>query len=84
MVSQVRSSSLLGVKEMPKVESRLNLDFASALGPLFFVWVVQLPMPSILVSIVYEKETKLRIMMKMMGVRSPPLAVFVACCTTRC
>lgn len=28
------------VKEMPKPETRLRLDFSSLLGPLFFTWVI--------------------------------------------
>lgn len=28
------------VKEMPKPETQLRLDFASLLGPLFFTWVI--------------------------------------------
>jgi hypothetical protein len=61
------SATLDGIKEMPKPQSSLQLDFASLLGPLFYVWVVQLVFPTIVTSIVYEKEQKLRIMMKMMG-----------------
>jgi hypothetical protein len=56
-----------GMKEMPKPKNTLNLDFSSLLGPLLYVWVVQLPMPVVLINIVYEKEFKLRTMMKMMG-----------------
>lgn len=28
------------VKEMPKPETQLRLDFSSLLGPLFFTWVI--------------------------------------------
>lgn len=28
------------VKEMPKPETRLRLDFSSLLGPLFFTWII--------------------------------------------
>jgi len=58
---------MTGMKEMPKPKNTLNLDFSSLLGPLLYVWVVQLPMPVVLINIVYEKEFKLRTMMKMMG-----------------
>ena len=58
---------MVGMKEMPKPKNTLNLDFSSLLGPLLYVWVVQLPMPVVLINIVYEKEFKLRTMMKMMG-----------------
>ncbi|GMQ10533.1 hypothetical protein CsSME_00053494 [Camellia sinensis var. sinensis] len=55
------------VKEMPKPETQLRLDFASLLGPLVFTWVIIQLFPVILTSLVYEKQQKLRIMMKMHG-----------------
>lgn len=33
------------VSEMPKPETKLRLDFSSLLGPLFFMWVIQLLFP---------------------------------------
>ncbi|KAI8528928.1 hypothetical protein RHMOL_Rhmol12G0186000 [Rhododendron molle] len=60
------------VKEMPKPASRLRLDFASLLGPLFFTWVIIQLFPVILTSLVYEKQQKLRIMMKMHGLGDGP------------
>ncbi|GFH22555.1 ABC transporter domain-containing protein, partial [Haematococcus lacustris] len=72
--SQVTSSTevtnplqLLGVMSMPKLKTKLTLDFSSLLGPLFFTWVVQLLLPTILQQLVYEKEKRLRMMMKMHG-----------------
>ncbi len=41
------SPELLGIMSMPKPESKLTLDFASILGPLFFTWVVQLLLPTL-------------------------------------
>lgn len=58
---------LLGVMSMPKAESRLKLEFSSLLGPLFYSWVVQLLLPTFLQQLVYEKEKRLRMMMKMHG-----------------
>ncbi|EFN50493.1 hypothetical protein CHLNCDRAFT_141395, partial [Chlorella variabilis] len=58
---------LLGVQEMPKGGSRLSLDFSSLLGPLFFCWLLQLLLPPMLNQLVYEKEKRLRNMMKMHG-----------------
>ncbi|KAL7161458.1 hypothetical protein ACSBR2_042008 [Camellia fascicularis] len=55
------------VKEMPKPETHLRLDFASLLGPLVFIWVIIQLFAVILTSVVYEKQQKLRIMMKMHG-----------------
>ena len=31
--------------DMPKPATGLNVDFGSFIGPLFFVWLVQLPLP---------------------------------------
>ncbi|CDY31786.1 BnaC01g27420D [Brassica napus] len=55
------------VKEVPKHATRFNTDIASLLGPLFFTWVVLLLFPVILTSLVYEKQERLRIIMKMHG-----------------
>jgi hypothetical protein len=33
------------VSEMPKLATRIMLDFSSLLGPLFFMWVIQLLYP---------------------------------------
>lgn len=33
------------VSEMPKSVTTLKLDFSSLLGPLFFMWVIQLLFP---------------------------------------
>jgi hypothetical protein len=34
------SLPLLFVKEMPKEETQLRLDFSSLIGPLFYMWVL--------------------------------------------
>ncbi|XP_062116464.1 ABC transporter A family member 7-like [Humulus lupulus] len=60
------------VKEMPKHESQLRLDFSSLLGPLFFTWVIIQLFPVVLTALVYEKQQKLRIMMKMHGLGDGP------------
>ncbi|XP_071904109.1 ABC transporter A family member 7 isoform X2 [Coffea arabica] len=60
------------VKEMPKPETKLRLDFSSLLGPLFFTWVIIKLFPVVLGSLVYEKQQRLRIMMKMHGVGDGP------------
>ena len=52
---------------MPKGASRLSLNWSSLLGPLFFSWLLQLLLPLMLVGLVYEKEKRLRTMMKMHG-----------------
>ncbi|GFZ12086.1 ABC2 homolog 6 [Actinidia rufa] len=60
------------VKEMPKPETKVKLDLASLLGPLFFTWVILQLFPVILTSLIYEKQQKLRIMMKMHGLGDGP------------
>ncbi|XP_043704668.1 ABC transporter A family member 7-like isoform X2 [Telopea speciosissima] len=60
------------VKEMPKRASKLKLDFSSLLGALFFSWVILQLFPVILTSLVYEKQQRLRIMMKMHGLGDGP------------
>ncbi|XP_052175701.1 ABC transporter A family member 7-like isoform X2 [Diospyros lotus] len=60
------------VKEMPKPETQLKLDLASLLGPLFFTWVILQLFPVILTALIYEKQQKLRIMMKMHGLGDGP------------
>ncbi|KAF9671484.1 hypothetical protein SADUNF_Sadunf12G0052500 [Salix dunnii] len=60
------------VKEMPKTSTKLKLDIASLLGTLFFTWVVLQLFPVVLTALVYEKQQKLRIMMKMHGLGDGP------------
>ncbi|KAL5747405.1 hypothetical protein ACOSP7_024406 [Xanthoceras sorbifolium] len=60
------------VKEMPKTYTELRLDVSSLLGALFFSWVVLQLFPVVLTSLVYEKQQKLRIMMKMHGLGDGP------------
>ncbi|KAF8088887.1 hypothetical protein N665_0527s0007 [Sinapis alba] len=60
------------VKEVPKHATRFTTDIASLLGPLFFTWVVLLLFPVILTSFVYEKQERLRIIMKMHGLGDGP------------
>lgn len=60
------------VKEMPKPQTKLNFDLSSLVGTLFFTWVFLQLFPVILTSLVYEKQQKLRIMMKMHGLGDGP------------
>ncbi|KAH0942807.1 hypothetical protein HID58_002444 [Brassica napus] len=55
-----------------KKNFNMNTDIASLLGPLFFTWVVLLLFPVILTSLVYEKQERLRIIMKMHGLGDGP------------
>ena len=38
--------------------NKLTLDFGSLLGPIFYTWLLQLLLPVMLVSLVYEKERR--------------------------
>jgi hypothetical protein len=58
---------LLGLKDMPRNESSPYTDVSVVVGPLMFLWLVQLLMPLSLSAIVYEKEKRLRPMMRMHG-----------------
>ncbi|CAL9031668.1 unnamed protein product [Prunus brigantina] len=62
------------VKEMPKpVTNVVSIpDLSSLIGPLFFTWIILLLFPVVLKSLVYEKQQKLRIMMKMHGLGDGP------------
>ncbi|KAI3440614.1 ABC transporter domain-containing protein [Psidium guajava] len=60
------------VKEMPKPETEVRLDLSSLLGTLFFTWVIIQLFPVVLTALVYEKQQKLRIMMKMHGLGDGP------------
>ncbi|KAK1312739.1 ABC transporter A family member 6 [Acorus calamus] len=55
------------VKEMPKSGNKIAINLSTILGPLLFSWVIQLLFPVFLISLVYEKQHKLRIMMKIHG-----------------
>ena len=59
-------------KETPKPATKSEIDFSSLLGPLFFMWVIEIFFPVILSSLVYEKQNNQRIMMKMHGLADGP------------
>lgn len=54
-------------REMPNAARTLTLDIASLLGPAFYIFVLGLPLPTIVQALMYEKENRLRVMMKMHG-----------------
>ncbi|OQU80393.1 hypothetical protein SORBI_3007G120200 [Sorghum bicolor] len=60
------------LKEMPKAAVKTRLDFTTLLDALFFTWTVQLLLPVILTYLVYEKQQRLRLMMKMHGLKDAP------------
>ncbi|KAE9601964.1 putative molybdate-transporting ATPase [Lupinus albus] len=60
------------IKEMPKSEMSFRIEIGSLIGGLFFTWVILQLFPVVLTSLVYEKQQKLRIMMKMHGLDDEP------------
>ena len=60
-------TSLLGLMSFPTPKRKIAIDFSSILGPLFYTWVIMLLFPTFLQQLVYEKEKRLRMMMKMHG-----------------
>ena len=58
-----------GVREMPKAQSRLTLSFSSLLGVLFYMWLLQSMLPIVMVTLVDEQEQRVRLMMKLQGLR---------------
>uniref|UniRef100_A0A453KPA5 ABC transporter domain-containing protein n=1 Tax=Aegilops tauschii subsp. strangulata TaxID=200361 RepID=A0A453KPA5_AEGTS len=60
------------VKDMPKVGTSYRFDLSSLISPLFFTWIVELLFPVMLTYLVYEKQQKLKIMMKMQGLKDGP------------
>ncbi|MED6196532.1 hypothetical protein PIB30_048382 [Stylosanthes scabra] len=57
------------IEEMPKPASPETgrIDITTLLGGLFYTWVILQLFPVILISLVYEKQHNIRIMMKMHG-----------------
>ncbi|KXG29781.1 hypothetical protein SORBI_3004G089400 [Sorghum bicolor] len=56
------------IKDMPRVaQQELPIDISFLVGKLVFVWMIMLLFPVILSNLVYEKEHKLRTIMKMHG-----------------
>ncbi len=60
---------LEGVREMPKAQSRLTLSFSSLLGVIFYMWLLQSMLPIVMVTLVDEQEQRVRLMMKLQGLR---------------
>ncbi|GMH40482.1 hypothetical protein BSKO_08386 [Bryopsis sp. KO-2023] len=67
VVGEDYSAQLLALQDVPKKETKLTLEISSLIAVILFTWVMQLLLPSMLVQLVYEKENRLRIMMKMHG-----------------
>ncbi|XP_060170110.1 ABC transporter A family member 7-like [Lycium barbarum] len=59
------------VKEMPKHGS-MKIPEVGPMGPVMFSWVILQLFPVVFVALVYEKQQRLRIMMKMHGLKDGP------------
>ncbi|CAN6243560.1 unnamed protein product [Urochloa humidicola] len=55
------------VKDMPSSQSEFTIDISFLVGKVVFVWIIMLLFPVILSNLVYEKQQKLRTIMKMHG-----------------
>ncbi|KAM7254695.1 hypothetical protein ACFE04_019936 [Oxalis oulophora] len=60
------------VKGMPKAQTFKREDVAYKFGVVFYVWIILQLFPVVLQTLVYEKQQKLRIMMKMHGLGDGP------------
>lgn len=58
---------LQGIRDMPKPETDLNVDIGAILGPIFYSWLMQLLLPVMVNLLVYEKQCRIRVMMRMQG-----------------
>eukprot|EP01132_Coremiostelium_polycephalum_P010969 gene10969-13436_t len=56
-----------GLRDFPRDKIVFGFDLISLLGPILYIFIFQLILPVILRLILYEKENKLREIMKMMG-----------------
>ncbi|CAM0946013.1 unnamed protein product [Alopecurus aequalis] len=68
------------VKEMPRAARPFDsFDITPIIGQLPYVWTMMLLFPVILTNLVYEKQNKLRIMMKMHGLGDLPYWTITYC-----
>ncbi|EFJ47435.1 hypothetical protein VOLCADRAFT_92146 [Volvox carteri f. nagariensis] len=70
---------LAGIKGFPTRGSPLRLDLASLMGPLFFMWVMQLLLPTFVHSLVSERESGAQLLMRQQGLRAAPAALASYC-----
>ena len=63
---------LAGVKPFPTLETEIDFDLISLVGPSVYITIFQLAFPLALGGLVHEKEHKLREIKKMMGPSPSP------------
>jgi hypothetical protein len=72
------SSQMLAQMDLPKHASVPRFSMTTFLGPLSYAWLLQLTLPWTVVLLVYEKQRRLRLMMRMHGLpNSVPLSPVV-------
>lgn len=78
------ASRLLAQMGMPAPLSVLREDFASIIGTLLYVWLIQMPLPWAVVQLVNEKQHRLRSMMRMHGLDNgaPPSGPRTVTCSS--
>ncbi|XP_066381360.1 ABC transporter A family member 8-like isoform X2 [Miscanthus floridulus] len=68
------------IKDMPRVaQQELPIDISFLVGKLVFVWMIMLLFPVILSNLVYDKEQKLRTIMKMHGLGDMAYGIISYC-----
>ncbi|CAG9466290.1 unnamed protein product [Pedinophyceae sp. YPF-701] len=66
---------MIGFRDMPVQPAKLELALSVLLGPLLFMWAMQMIVPVMLFTICSEKEQDLRAMMRLHGLRDWPYYV---------
>lgn len=64
-------ANFVGIKKLPQKDDYNEFDITSLVGGLFFALILHQLLPVFLSSLAYEKENRIREMMKMMGLRMP-------------
>jgi ABC-type multidrug transport system ATPase subunit len=60
-----------GTKNFPTPRTKNDFDLISIIGPQLYIYIFHLSLPVIMSGLVFEKENKLREIMKMMGLKTP-------------
>jgi len=68
--SPLASYIMLGTKNFPTPQTENNFDIISLVGPIVYIYIFNLLFPVILAGLVFEKENKLREIMRMMGLKT--------------
>ena len=69
-IAGLTTMTLVGTKDYPTPELPNTFDIVSLIGPGLYMYIFQLLLPVFLGNLVHEKETKLREIMRMMGLKT--------------